>query len=418
MWRNQTGAQLMSNKYIIYPSPRVSQLDAHILDGELFSLLKQQLADSFHLLSGKYWSYGQQPELWNLALKLVIFRLTTYKSGSTYGLKLQNLKLSNSSTGNVIGGGTKLLILGTIFGEFLFKKLQSYLYSLEETHSRGESLRERIKWAFLRNRETVLKKIDDAIKILDLCNFVSFLVSGRYPTILHRVLGLSLTPIIADLLKFDADKVNFELQNRQLVWNVMTEFLVFILPMLQFRKVKRLILGVLPRTRKLEYRSTSQTPVQTRFTTLPISQCAICIETIERSDLRAASTHVTNAFITNCGHIFCYVCLATRFNAIENGNEEAEGCPRCRMKLENFHQYGAQEDIDTDAIMVKYEEIDDAEEVDEEQEKIVLDSDPEDDMQGELEKEDFSEMEDLEEDVEEEYGDESDDFEDDDAFYD
>lgn len=421
MWRNQTAAQLMSNKYIIYPSPRVSQLDAHILDGELFSLLKQQLADSFHLLSGKNWSYGQQPELWNLALKLVIFRLTTYKSGLTYGLKLQNLKLSISSTGNVIGGGTKLLILGTIFGEFLFKKLQSYLYSLEDTHSRDESLRGRIKGAFLRNGETVLKKIDDTIKILDLCNFVSFLVSGRYPTILHRVLGLSLTPIIADLLKFDADKVNFEFQNRQLVWNVMTEFLVFVLPMLQVRKVKRLILSILPRTRKLEYRSTSQTPVQTRFTTLPISQCAICIETIERSDLRAASTHVTNAFITNCGHIFCYVCLATRFNAIENGNEEAEGCPRCRMKLENFHQYGAQEDIDTDAIMVNYEEVDDAEEVDKAREKIVLDGDLEDDIQVQLEKEDFSEMEDLEEDVEEdfgEHGDESDDFEDDDAFYD
>lgn len=426
-------AQLMSKKYIIYPSPRVSQLDAHILDGELFSLLKQQLADSFQLLSGKSWSYGQQPELWNLALRLLIFHLTTYKSGSSYGLKLQNLKLSNSSTGKVIGRGTKLMILGTLFGDFFFKKLQSYLYSLEGGHITDESLRERIKAVLLRNKETVLKRIDDTIKVLDLCNFVSFLVHGRYPTILHRVLGLSMTPVIADLLKFDADKVNFEFQNRQLVWNVMTEFLVFIFPMLQLRKVKRLILNLLPNTKRDQYRTTAQTPIQTRFTTLPIAQCAICIETIERNDIKAASTYVTNAFITNCGHIFCYVCLATRFNAIENGNEEAEGCPRCRMKLESFHQYGAQEDMDADAIMVKYEEVEgesdeevsEAGEAFDERKEIELDSDQEPEVPIGKEKEDFSEMEDLEEDVDDDVDEElddyeeaeDDDFDDDDAFY-
>lgn len=420
----------MSKNYIIYPSPRVSQLDAHILDGELFSLLKQQLADSFQLLSSKSWSYGQQPELWNLALRLLIFHLTTYKSGSSYGLKLQNLKLSNSSSGKVIGRGTKLLILGTIFGDFFFKKLQSYLYSLEGASVTDDSPLQRIKGAFLRNKETVLKRIDDTIKVLDLCNFVSFLVHGHYPTILHRVLGLSMTPVIADLLKFDADKVNFEFQNRQLVWNVMTEFLVFIFPMLQLRKVKRLILNLLPNTKRDQYKTTAQTPIRTRFTTLPIAQCAICIETIQRNDIKAASTYVTNAFITNCGHIFCYVCLATRFNAIENGNEEAEGCPRCRMKLESFHQYGAEEDIDNDAIIVKYEEVErdsDEEEAGdyfEERKEIELESDQEDDIPIGKAREDFSEMEDLEEDVDDDvdeelddYEDGDDDFDDDDAFY-
>lgn len=406
----------MSGKHIFYPSPRVSQLDAYILDGELFSLLKQQLADSFQLLSGKSWSYGQQPELWTLALKLLIFRLTTYKSGSTYGLKLQNLKLSNSSTGRIIGRGTKLFILGTIFGDFLFKKFQSYLYSIEGPVVSGDSVYEKLRAAIIRNKDAILKKIDDSVKILDLCNFVAFLVYGRYPTILHRILGVSLTPIIADLLKFDADKVNFEFQNRQLVWNVMTEFLVFILPMLHLRKVKRLILSILPNTRKVEYRSTSEKPVQTRFTTLPLSQCAICIETIERSDIKAASTHVTNAFITNCGHIFCYICLATRFNAIENGNEEAEGCPRCRLKLEHFHQYGSQEDVDTDAIMVAYEDVEEASD-----DEVIENTNGAEDLEDNLEedhlllneKEDFSEMEDLEEEVED-YEDEGDDYEDED----
>lgn len=417
----------MDRKHIVYPSPRVSQLDAYILDGELFSLLKQQLADSFQLLSGKSWSYGQHPELWSLVLKLIIFRLTTYKSGSSYGLKLQNLKLSDSSTGKIIGHGTRLLILGTIFGDYLFKRLQSYLYSFEASSVRGgTSPLDRIKAVLVRNKETILKKIDDTIKILGLVNFVSFLVYGRYPTVLHRILGVSLTPVIADLLKFDGDKVNFEFQNRQLVWNVMTEFLVFILPLLQLRKLKRLVLQLLPIRTKDQFRTTSAVPVQTRFTNLPISQCAICIETIERRDIKAVSSHITSPFITNCGHIFCYVCLATRFNAIDNGNEDAEGCPRCRVKLTDFRAFGNEAgDVDEDAIMVEREEVDLSSDEEETEEKLaIVDADHSDDESVYDESDEnreigyFSEMEDLEEDDDDMDDDMDDDFEDDDAYYD
>lgn len=416
----------MPNNYIIYPSPRVSQLDAYILDGELYSLLKQQLSESFQLLSGKSWSYDQHPELWSLALKLIIFKLTTYKLGSSYGLKLQNLKLSNSSTGKIVGRGTKLLILGTIFGDYLFKRLQSYLYSIEGPISpSSNSVVSRLKALFISHKKIILKRIDDTVKILGLVNFVSFLVYGHYPTILHRVMGVSLTPIIADLLKFDGDKVNFEFQNRQLVWNVMTEFLVFILPLLQIRKVKKLILSLLPNRNNQDYRSTSQAPVHTRFTSLPVSQCAVCIETIERSDFKAASTHVTNAFITNCGHIFCYVCLATRFNAIESGKVEAEGCPRCRLKLTHFEEFGTlNEDVDQDAIMVEHIEVDEDSDEDIIGEKVTSfnsdesdESDQEEESDEKAEKENYSGMEDLEEEIDDEI-DEDEDDEDDDDYYD
>lgn len=407
----------MPNNHITYPSPRVSQLDAYILDGELFSLLKQQLADAFLLVSGKWWSYGQNPELWSLALKLIIFKLTTYKSGSSYGLKLQNLKLSTSSNGKIIGQRIKLFILATIFGDYFFKRLQSYLYSVDESSlSRGNSTLDRLKSSVIKHKELILKRIDDAVKILGTLNFVAFLVHGRYPTVLHRIMGVSLTPIIADLLKFDGDKVNFEFQNRQLVWNVMTEFLVFILPMLQLRKLRKLISSIFPSKKSEEFRLTSPTPIRTQFTNLPVSQCAICVQTIKRSGISAASTHVTNAFITNCGHIYCYVCLAATFNAIDSGNEEAEGCPRCRMKLTSFLQYGnSTEDIDKDAIMVEYTELEAEEESDVEQEKVeTIGSDVSEDEHEYAETketiphEDFSEMEDLEEELEDDVEEEED----------
>lgn len=414
---------------IPYPSPRVSQLDAHILDSELFSLLKQQLSDAFLLHASKPWSYSQHPDLWALILKLAVFRLTTFKTGSSYGLKLQNLKLTNLKTGGIVGNKTRALLLAAIIGEYLFKKLESYIYAIEDSaHRGGKSLVGRLKTILIKNRTEILSKTNDTLKLLNLANFLLFLVQGRYPSVLHRVLGISMTPIIADLLKFNGDNVNFEFQNRQLVWNVMTEFLVFTLPLLQLRKWSRMAKSVIPYRKSTNaYLTTSETPIQTPFTQLPISQCAICKEVVEITGIKAASTYVTNACITNCGHIYCYVCISTRFNAIENGSEGAEGCPRCRMKLTSFELYGNKvEDIDTDAIMVQYEEVDSESEDEEsadttEKGNEVLfersDDSASDDESHENE-DVYDDMEDLEEEMDED--DFDDEFEEDemDEFYD
>lgn len=342
----------------LYPSPRVSQLDSHILDVELFSLLKQQLADVFQQLTGERWSYSQQPELWSLLLKLLVFHLTLGKSGSTYGLKLQNLKLTNSRTGSLIGRSSKLLLLAVIFGEFGFQKLQSYLYSTEERLSTtGNSILQKLKAFLLLRKTEILKTVDGTLKVLRLANFVSFLVYGKFPTLIHRVLGISLTPIVADLLKFHGDNVNFEFQNRQLVWNVMTEFLVFILPLLQINKAKKSIKKFISSTKGQKTPSPSAF-LHLRFADLPVSQCAMCIQNKELRGTKVATTQVTNPFVTNCGHLFCYICLATRFNSINNGVEEAEFCPRCNKKLTNFKEYASDDvDVDKSVIVVTYEEL-------------------------------------------------------------
>lgn len=355
----------------VYPSPRVSQLDAYILDNELFSLLKQQLSDVFALQSNKPWSYSQNPELWLLALNVLVFRLTTWKSGSSYGLKLQNLKFTNSRSGKLIGSGARIVLLGVLVGDYLFKRLQLYLYSADDVRSSGELLVGKLKNLLIRHKSTLLNRANSIIKLANLANFLLFLVQGRFPTLVHRILGISLTPVVADLLKFNGDNVNFEFQNRQLVWNVMTEFLVFTLPLLHIRKWTRALRSLFPsRNGSNSAPLTSETPLKTRFSDLPVSQCAICIELTEISGIKAASTYVTNPCITNCGHIFCYVCLATRFNAIENGSEEAEGCPRCRMKLESFRL--CDNDVDQDAIMVDYEEAEE-EQPEEKSEKLPQD---------------------------------------------
>lgn len=348
---------------ISYPSPRVSQLDANILDNELDSLLAQQLSSVFHLQSSKWWSYSQHPETWNLLLNLLVFKLTVWKSGASYGLSLQNLKLTDFRSGKKINTTKRSLLLAVLVSGFLLKKLESYLYSTEDkTVINPRRIIDSIKNFIYKHRFTVLSKVNDTLKVLNLVNFVLFLISGRYPTLIHRVLGISLTPIVSDLLKFNGDNVNFEFQNRQLVWNVMTEFLVFILPLLKLKKMRKMALKMLSPYKKdsAEFnREAGTIPVETPYSHLPISQCAVCHHNAQRDGKKSGDNYclVTNPYITNCGHVYCYVCLATTFNAIENGDDDSEPCLRCGMKLKWFEAYGRKDgDIDAEAIMVTYEE--------------------------------------------------------------
>ncbi|KAJ9106506.1 hypothetical protein QFC19_003236 [Naganishia cerealis] len=351
-----------------YPSPRVSQLDADILDSELVSLLKQQLSSISHLHRG-WWTYELQPELWSLLLNLVVFRLTVWKKGTSYGLGLQNLQLSNFKNGKIIGYSKRTALLAVIIGDYLFTKFQSYLYSVDEAdvadaEKSSFALFGTVKRLILTNRTKILTSVSSSLRVLNLVNFTLFLISGRYSTLIHRVLGISLTPVVSDLLKFNGSNVNFEFQNRQLVWNTMTEFLVFILPLLQLKKLRRMSSKMLLPYRKKAKKSQDEETFSSAYSNLPISQCAICHNNSEKrarslgkTPSSLSSFPITNPHVTNCGHIYCYICIATKFNAIENNDGDEEGCLRCGLKLTWFEEYGSKAgDVDEDAIMVMYEE--------------------------------------------------------------
>lgn len=345
----------------------MSQLDADILDSELVSLLKQQLSSISHLHRG-WWTYELQPELWSLLLNLVVFRLTVWKKGTSYGLGLQNLQLSNFKNGKIIGYSKRTALLAVIIGDYLFTKFQSYLYSVDEAdvadaEKSSFALFGAVKRLILANRTKILTSVSSTLRVLNLVNFTLFLISGRYSTLLHRVLGISLTPVVSDLLKFNGSNVNFEFQNRQLVWNTMTEFLVFILPLLQLKKLRRMTSKMLLPYRK-KARSKDEETFSSAYSNLPISQCAICHNNSEKrarslgkTPSSLSSFPITNPHVTNCGHIYCYICIATKFNAIENNDGDEEGCLRCGLKLTWFEEYGSKAgDVDEDAIMVMYEE--------------------------------------------------------------
>ncbi|EGW33313.1 uncharacterized protein SPAPADRAFT_60652 [Spathaspora passalidarum NRRL Y-27907] len=373
---------------ISYPSPRVSQLDAHILDSELFSLLKEQLSSIFHLHNNSKFSYNQHPELYSLLLNLVVFKLTVWKTGSSYGLSLQNLKLTDVRDAKIIGLSKRWLLLGVLVGGYAYEKLQSYLYGIEDDNNGygSDGVLTRLKEFIIRNRTTMLTKIDNCLKVANLLNFTVFLVNGKYPSVIHRILGISLTPLVSDLLKNTGDNVNYEFQNRQLVWNVMTEFLVFILPLLQLRKLGKTAKKLLGKSHdENEVQVGKQGPVVTKYSNLPVSECAICYEQNSQAaasgeKIFVSTGHVTNPYITNCGHVYCYVCVATKFNVIKTTGEDIP-CLRCGQRLEWFNEFGTDQDaVDEDAIIVSgdEEESEDDDDGDEDDSASVASEDVED----------------------------------------
>lgn len=313
--------------------PRVGQVDASILDSELLSMLKDQLWQSFKYfrpdIKDKY-----ESELL-LLLKAALFKLTVWDHSTTYGAKLQSLQFVDARTSvtnkpityaQKVGYG--ILVVG---GSYIWQKLDDYLTSASYSAEDYSSQR----------RIDRLRRFTDSLSTLwsvsSLANFVLFLYSGRYSTLILRLLGIRL----ASTTRKVSRQVNFEFQNRQLVWNAFTEFLLFILPLLNLAKIKRTLLKYIVRDNSSGEGSSKTGELEF----LPERTCAICYKEDEGT---VTKKEITNPYkSTSCGHTYCYVCIESKL--LEN---EGEGwnCLRCNQLIRSVEPFI---DVDPNAIVVE-----------------------------------------------------------------
>lgn len=177
---------------------------------------------------------------------------------------------------------------------------------------------------------TKLSRLLDALgsihSVLTLVSFTAFLVTGHYRTLLDRVLRMRLVPPSRNV----ARDVSFEYLNRQLVWHAFTEFLLFVLPLLRIGRWRRWWARLL---RKLRSEGSGggggddETVGELGF--LPERTCAICYRETDAASTTGGgrATDITNPYeAVECGHVYCYVCLAGKIEL-----EEGEGwpCLRC-----------------------------------------------------------------------------------------
>lgn len=293
--------------------PRVGQLDASLLDSELLSQLKDKLFDAVKIYNPD-WKDRYEDEFM-LLLRLLLFKVTVWDNSTTYGGKLQNLQLAHAVSTKSLRiplSRKQKLAYGaiTIGGSFLWAKLESYLVNASYENPDNPIVQK-------------LRALADRLSLVwtsaSLFNFVLFLYSGNYATLVMRLLRMKYVTVTHTVSRV----VNFEFQNRQLVWNALTEFLLFALPLVNFAKIQR----------KIAMLVWTKSGNKGDFSFLPHKSCAICYQRDAGVTGTIKTNAVTNPYVTDCGHVYCYVCLKLE---LEKGDWS---CLRCNSVVKTCAPY-------------------------------------------------------------------------------
>ncbi|KAF9428094.1 peroxisome assembly protein (Peroxin-2) [Podila epigama] len=366
--RVQAPLSALRRQLASFPSPplrimKVSQLDAELLDDELLETMKEQLWSAFALFKPTF-KDRFKPEL-TLILNLIMYKFSVYDMGATYGSQLQNLIYRNerkhrgglqSTASDARLTKTQKITYGvaTVGGQYVMERLNGIVTE----QGWGDLPEDNIK----RKAWNVLQKGTSAFKILSLINFLAFLYAGKYRSVLERVLSMRL--VYAE--RNSNRQASFEFLNRQMVWHAFTEFLMFLMPLINVSKLKRNVKKML-----LPAALTSAN----ENSSLPAHICAICHENntalSSSTSGNAASTTIHNPYITDCGHTYCYYCVKTKMMI-----DDEWCCLRCGKKVDSIARYivvapdkALQEKVDDEDEAGTESEEDEDEEDEEEQEE-------------------------------------------------
>lgn len=401
---------------LVNPPNRVLQIDAKNLDNEIDEIINKSISNLFNdklsinsinlpnflaNLNNKYLNE------FKLLVKLLIFKLTIWDKNSSYGLILQNLiycdnkhiNNNNKLKNNELSKFKKVLLLSTVVLGYAFNKLESVIYSLddedddENEYDEDEFEDEETEFNEKKNINTkqltiwkkkiikkslvilkiILPKLTNIFKVLSFSNFIIFLVNGRYPNLINRIFRLRYKRINSMDVSFasNPETISFEFQNRQLIWNTLTEFLVYILPIISLPKLKRNLNNFMYKSLGSSTDSgdseSGNDSLKNTYKFLPERVCAICYEnnvlkdtlsnigstTASGSGTTAASTAtsianismddnlITNPYETNCGHLYCYFCIVSKLeiqNELNQGTDSKDksywNCLRCGEMVE------------------------------------------------------------------------------------
>jgi len=235
-----------------------------------FEFFKPEVIDKF------------KPELIAL-LDFLVYYLSVYSIETTYGNKLQNLKFSSSDLNPITKLQKILFGIFTVGGRWFWTRLNSL-----------SSNRENWRSTWYHRLWIVLSFLEKVYLFASVANFLVFLYNGKYVSVITRLLGMRLIFRSVSTQR----QVSFEFMNRQLVWHEFTEFLMFVLPLVNVDKIKNFFSRIFFSPKQLS---------------LPASACPIC-----------SKDPIQTPYQSNCGHSFCYYCL--KQNCMIDSNFP---CPKC-----------------------------------------------------------------------------------------
>lgn len=198
---------------------RVNQLDAIFLDNELNSSLRSQFVRIFKYLPIDFvMKYEIEIDYF---IQTTIYYFSIYRDYGLNGDKLQNIKFNKLLTFKK----KFYYFLFTIFMPYFFKKSMRFMN--DNGFNEYDSNNIKYKLYIFFNKLSIL------IRIISLFHLILFLFDGKYRLLIDRFLGIKMKYINNNLNRF----VSFDFMNQQIVWNDISNFLLFILPLINFHKM-------------------------------------------------------------------------------------------------------------------------------------------------------------------------------------
>eukprot|EP00929_Paragymnodinium_shiwhaense_P106718 TRINITY_DN72301_c0_g1_i1.p1 TRINITY_DN72301_c0_g1~~TRINITY_DN72301_c0_g1_i1.p1 ORF type:complete len:325 (-),score=39.84 TRINITY_DN72301_c0_g1_i1:146-1120(-) len=296
---------------------RVNQIDAVRLDDDINDLLRTEFAEIFKLWDSIVFHH-LQPEL-DLTLRFLIWRYTVWIDAATPGGILQNVKYAQAFSGTEaapkrLRRKQKLgLLLFGVAMPWLATRLHGVMRDIEggaklAGDGRVHRLLRRLCGWYLRQ---LLPKASAIISVCSAMNFLLFLRHGIFAGVAERLLAVRLVHIDPMAHR----QVAFEYMNRIMLWNGISEFALTVAPLINLGKIWR-------RLTKLMLPVASANGGEGRCDDVDAVGCALCGTTPCCVPMRA-----------DCGHLFCYFCLASE-QMEQHPNEVV--CPRCSSSIESF----------------------------------------------------------------------------------
>jgi len=276
-----------------YPShlvPRVTHLDAQLLDSDIIDILKSVLLDSIHY-SGVSIYTKFEPEI-DAILKLSLHRFSLIKQKSTVGQSMLQIKYPEITSKK------------TLFKYSTCVVLVSWL------HRRISDI---IKYFYGNNAISGHKFISDLELIYSVCHTVNLLVflhQGFYGTVAERI--FKLRPVAT--APPHSRQISYSYFSRELLWNGFAELFTVIIPLIPIKQFHEVVKKCLP-----SHRIVKESPIE--GTVSQISTCCVCYKV----------PVLPHQF--GCSHAVCYFCLFDEHLQHQNWQ-----CPLCGHVLESKSQ--------------------------------------------------------------------------------
>ena len=271
------------------PLNKVDQMDAHLIDEQSKMLLKSTLVAVFP----QQWVIKRSHEI-QLLLDFLFFRFTTARGIQTPGQRLQNLKFAFKTKAQMLA-----LFLLQVLVPYLVSKAQDFLaranWGNAENMRRGTSVMRKIKYIIAKLFQISIQ----AARFAELINFLGFMSQSEDNSVYRR--NISETFLQVNLARNDPQQtqrsLSFEYVNIRVVWTAVGRSLAYLLPFLDFSKVKQMLLGgSATLTQTISFSSPGDDAAAQG------SLCAIC-----------GTTNICMPYqALPCKCVFCYYCLQSK----------------------------------------------------------------------------------------------------------